>query len=978
MNPMTKDTVPFHRSITGRMLLLGVVPSASILLGILIYVIAGMYGSLRLVNEKNMRVLADGVATDINIGNTRAILAVKVMALAQQEGLFGRRIESIQYAKSVLKKFPEFTGAYFGYEPNADGKDKKFTKTQVNGIIERSSNTSGRFLPYWYRDHNDNNSLKLEPLVDMETSLYYNGCKKLFIDSGMPQAMMTEPYMYEGKMIVEQTFPIIIDGEFKGVAGVDRALSDIVNFLKEIRDRSKVDVFLVSRKGKFVASTTEEAFKNDNSKQQLRTKSIEITEYDELFGEFYRNNDKPSFRLAVDPLDNKRYYYASAPVLTGQWMVIIRKSEASVVAPIQAKVTGILILVLVAVAIVIALSLFITSNISGRIRHIVDISNRVAVGDFDVQNELDTNAKDETGLLATSFNNLVEYFRSISNMSAAVAKGDFGYRLIQRSTHDQLALTLNEMSERRMHAESAVIQARDEAEEANRAKSDFLAKMSHELRTPMNAIIGYSEMLEEEAEDVGQEDMIPDLKKIKAAGKHLLSLINDVLDLSKIEAGKMELFLERFTIKDMIDDVIGTARPLINQKKNQLQVDFLADVDTMYADLTKTRQILFNLLSNASKFTDSGVIRLVISREFNKNIGFIVFSVIDSGIGMTEAQMSRIFESFSQADNSTTRNYGGTGLGLTITRRFCEMMGGNIEVKSKSRQGSNFIISIPEIVIKRQKEFLSHSHPFETAIPSSDLEPRLRPVVLVIDNDARSRRVISNTLKGRGLNIVEAGYGEKALEIVREICPSIIIVDIMIAGTDDWSILNQLKDDTESRNIPVIMAGIDEGEEFAYSLGASDFLNKPVEKDQLIKILSRFIGIDSKGSILIVDDEIQARDLIKRQLESTNVEIFEASGGRQALNLLDKITPGLILLDLMMPGMDGFEFLDHLLESERGSKIPVVIVTAKDLTNKEREKLAFHSLHIFAKGSYSRENLADYVVRSLDTLPFSIDGSEIE
>ena len=973
---MTRNHVPFHRSITGRMLFLGVVPSVSILLSILIYVIADEYGSLRSLNEKNMRGLVDKVATDIDIGNTRAILAVKVMALTQQDGLFGRRTESIQYAKSIVKTFPEFTAAYFGYEPNADDQDKKAIRVQTNLLEQRSINKSGRFLPYWYRDHDDDNSLELEPLVDMETSLYYDGCKDLFLASGKPQAMITEPYMYEGKMIVEQTYPIVIDGEFKGIAGVDRALSDIVNSLKEIRERDKADVFLISREGKFVASTTEGNLKDRNSKQQLRTKSVSITKYNKLFGQFYQNKSIPSFRLAVDPLDGEKYYYASAPVSTGQWMVVIRKSEASVVAPIQAKIAGILIITFIAVAIVIVISLLITTNISARIRHVVDVSNRVAVGEFGIENEIDTNAKDETGLLAISFNNLVDYFRSISNMSAAVAKGDFGYRLVQRSTHDQLAVTLNKMSESRMHAEAAVIQARDEAEEANRAKSDFLAKMSHELRTPMNAIIGYSEMLEEEAEDTGHETIIPDLKKINSAGKHLLSLINDVLDLSKIEAGKMELFLERFVIKDMIDDVIGTTRPLIRQKGNTLEVEYLLSTDTMYADMTKSRQILFNLLSNASKFTVSGDIRLIVSQEFNENINWIVFSVIDSGIGMSEKQISRIFDSFSQADDSTTRNYGGTGLGLTITRRFCQMMGGNIVVKSEIGKGSEFVVSIPEAVIKKEKEVESSSHPSGTDISSSNLEANCRPVVLVIDNDEGAREVISHTLRGRELNVVEAGYGVEALDIAREICPSIIIVDVMIAGTDDWSILNQLKDDTKLRNIPVVMAAIDQGEEFAYSLGASDFLNKPIQRDQLLKILSRFVEINGNGRVLIVDDESDARDLIKRQLDSTGVKIFEASGGRQALDLLGKVNPGLILLDLMMPEMDGFEFLDHLLETEAWKQTPVVIISAKDLTNNEREKLAFHSLHVFAKGSYLRENLADYVVRALDSLPFPCEIEE--
>ena len=960
---MSQNRVVFYRSVTGRMLLLGVLPSVGILLGILFYVIAGMYDSLRALNEHEMRVVADVVATEIELGNTRAVLTVEVMALAQQDGLFGQRDESLSYARAVLEAFPEFTAAYFGYEPNADGLDEVSTNPRARSRLGASLGPEGRFIPYWFRAHDDKSLLVLEPLVDMETSLYYQGCKDLFLESGAPLPMMTEPYVYEGKMIVEQTFPIVIDGEFKGVAGVDRALSDIVEFLREIRLRDQVDVFLVSRAGKFVATTTEDDPADSSAESQLRTKAIKDTDYDELFGEFYAMRGEASFRLADDPVDGERYYYASAPVSTGEWMVVIRKSEAAVIAPIEAKIAGIIALVAFGVALVVVLSLLVTTNIARRIRKVVDVSNRVAVGDLSVASDLDIQAKDETGLLATSFNRLIEYFRAISNMSAAVAQGNFDHRLEQRSPHDQLAVSLNEMSERRKLAEEAVNLARDEAEQANRAKSDFLAKMSHELRTPMNAIIGYSEMLEEEAEDLGQEDFIPDLKKIHSAGKHLLALINDILDLSKIEAGKMELFLETFDIREMIDEVVSTVQPLVESKSNRLEVNCPDDVGSMFADLTKIRQTLFNLLSNASKFTESGEIRVGVAREERDGSSWLIFSVKDSGIGMTESQMARIFDSFSQADNSTTRNYGGTGLGLTITRRFCEMMGGSVHVESQEGVGSEFFVAIPATVQDPNAPDSGVAQEEEAAVESEEVSG---PVVLVVDDDDDAREVMRRTLRAGGLSVVEARSGEEALSLVHEVNPSIITLDVMMPGTDGWSVLGQLKADPRSRDIPVVMATIVEEEEFAYSLGASDFLNKPIDRAQLLSTVSRILEHSGDRSVLMVDDEAASRDLIRRQLETTGVEIREAQSGREALAALEESIPGLILLDLMMPEMDGFEFLDELGKREEWRSVPVVVVSAKDLTTAERDRISDRSSHIFKKGSYRRENLAAYVARLLN------------
>ena len=468
--------------------------------------------------------------------------------------------------------------------------------------------------------------------------------------------------------------------------------------------------------------------------------------------------------------------------------------------------------------------------------------------------------------------------------------------------------------------------------------------------------------IEEEAEDLGQEEFIPDLKKIHSAGKHLLALINDILDLSKIEAGKMELFLEEFDIRDMLDDVLSTVRPLIESKQNRLEVECPEEIGTMVADLTKIRQTLFNLLSNASKFTESGEIRVSVRREERQGSPWLVFGIRDSGIGMDADQMSRIFDSFSQADNSTTRNYGGTGLGLTITRRFCEMMGGEVNVESQPGMGSEFSVSIPAVVIDPEAA-IEEVPADETA---SDQDGGDGPLVLVVDDDDAAREVMRRTLRAGGLRVAEAQSGEEALRRVHEMNPSIITLDVMMPGTDGWSVLGRLKQDPRSRDIPVVMATIAEEEDFAYSLGASDFLNKPIDRGQLLSTVSRILEQSSDRSVLLIDDELESRDLIRRQLETTGVEIREVESGRAALEALESSIPGLILLDLMMPEMDGFEFLDQLGEREAWRSIPVVVVSAKDLTTAERERLSQRSSHIFKKGSYRRENLAAYVARLLN------------
>ena len=534
----------------------------------------------------------------------------------------------------------------------------------------------------------------------------------------------------------------------------------------------------------------------------------------------------------------------------------------------------------------------------------------------------------------------------------------FNGMLGQIEKHERLLREMNQQ----------LVDSQQKALAATQAKSQFLANMSHELRTPLNAIIGYSELLTEELDESGRNQFGADLEKIHAAARHQLGLINDILDLSKIEAGKMSLFLENFDAGRLVEEVVSTVRPLTAKSGNPLEVSCPPDIGSMRADQTKVRQILFNLLSNANKFTEGKLIRLEVERSggpLEGSAGDLIFRVTDRGIGMTPEQMARLFRPFTQAEASTTRRYGGTGLGLSISRSFCELMGGQLTAISELGTGSTFTVRLPAEVRETVAEPKTDTELEKRSEPRGT--DRSTSTILVIDDEAAARDLVNRTLTRAGYRVQTASSGKEGLEMAGRIRPSVITLDVMMPGMDGWAVLSRLKADPRTADIPVVMMTVVDDRNLGFTLGAADYLIKPIDWNRLTTVLEKHCKNLSNPEILIVEDDPSTRDVLRRAAEKHGWTVAVAENGRIGLERVAARLPGVILLDLMMPEMDGFAFLEALRRRPEAQRVPVIVVTAKDITPEDRSRLNGQVIEILQKGGYSTGELIEEIRKAIST-----------
>lgn len=638
--------------------------------------------------------------------------------------------------------------------------------------------------------------------------------------------LFTEPYFDElGSKIdmISCVIPLFdSNGDFFAVAGIDIALETLQRLVKttidkiylenEVRQTLKdATTYLISQKGELISDSRTAHIPFCNRKDDSTASCLNLASKNIPNGEVLLKTENGLLRYNQDKV-SRLLCWQEVP-LTG-WKLAFDIPESAIMQPVVTLIRHLLVTAILGLCIMIAVVFVTARRFTRPIDRLIEATAAIEQETY-TPKVLEPVSKDsdELGELARVFLKM-----ALEIQSRELRLKDWTCKLEEtvKSRTLQLSKAVQEAKA-----------ARAIAEEANKAKSVFLSKMSHELRTPMNAIIGYSELLMEEAEENHFDQMVTDLKKIHGAGKHLLTLINDILDLSKIEAGEMQLSLNTFELHPLLEEVVATVKPLVERNHNTFEVQIAPDLGTMTSDLIKVKQILLNLLSNASKFTDKGIISLIATRKEES----LYFEVRDTGIGMSAEQLEKIFQAFSQIDSSILRRHEGSGLGLLLSRQFARLMGGDISVQSTPRKGSTFTVRLPIISDKKNREW---TLPAKSAPPPSTL-----PTVLVIDDDILMLDLMIRFLEKEGFHVQTAQNGKRGLELAKTHRPDLITLDIVMPEMGGWQVLEQLKADPSLATIPVIVLSIKEEKEKAEQMGAAEYLTKPINWQQLLETIHK-------------------------------------------------------------------------------------------------------------------------------------------
>ena len=538
-------------------------------------------------------------------------------------------------------------------------------------------------------------------------------------------------------------------------------------------------------------------------------------------------------------------------------------------------------------------------------------------------------------------------FKQLKKGTIIIGSGDLDYRipLTNRDEVGEVAEAFNAMSEKLQHAIAEVHQTKENADQANRAKSSFLANMSHELRTPLNAIIGYSEMMLEDIElkDISIEDQNKDLQKILTAGRHLLNQINDVLDFSKIETGKMTVYNEEFDSTAILKEVISTISPLAQKGNNSLSFDNDSNLPLLNNDITKFRQIFFNLLSNACKFTQNGHINLSAEYDTSESPAIVRFSVADNGIGMTKDQAKIVFDAFTQADSSTTRRFGGTGLGLALCKQYCDLMGATINVVSSIQTGTKFTIEFfAHSTIKNLAKEVTETNPLQKAAGKS--------TILVIDDDPTALALTERFLHKGNFNIILSDSGKEGIQLAEQKKPDIILLDLMMPGINGWTVLSVLKENIHTQNIPIILLSMLDKQNLGLEMGAMDYLQKPVDWDKLSEALEQLTPETQQGDLILIDKKSTQRDVLINTLNQNGWQVNTSETAEKSQSFFEHQKISALLLSMCVFQQDDQPELKAWLESIKpliAENTPIIVMTNNE---PELEQRAAGVIYLLRQG----------------------------